>query len=56
MTGPLLRLFYEVEDGTFDYKMETMNTEQDKIREMFAGGGAAMTRRFDRILSGNNKR
>ena len=38
----VLRLFYEVEDGTFDYKMETMNTEQDKIREMFARGGAAM--------------
>ena len=38
----VLRLFYEVEDGTYDYKMEAMNTEQDKIREMFARGGAAM--------------
>ena len=38
----VLRLFYEVEGGTYDYKMETMNTEQDKIREMFARGGAAM--------------
>ena len=38
----VLRLFYETEDSTYDYKMETMNTEQDKIREMFARGGAAM--------------
>ena len=38
----VLRLFYETEGGTYDYKMETMNTEQDKIREMFARGNAAM--------------
>ncbi len=38
----VLRLFYETEGGTYDYKMETLNTEQDKIREMFARGDAAM--------------
>ena len=38
----VLRLFFETEDGTYDYKMEEMNTEQDKIRDMFARGGAAM--------------
>ena len=38
----VLRLFYGTDGGTYDYKMETMNTEQDKIREMFARGGAAM--------------
>lgn len=38
----VLRIFYETDGGTYDYKMETLNTEQDKIRDMFARGGAAM--------------
>ena len=38
----VLRLFYETEDGTYDYKMEIENMEQNKIREMFARGNAAM--------------
>lgn len=38
----VLRLFYETDNGTYDYKMETENTEQYKIRDMFARGGAAM--------------
>jgi hypothetical protein len=36
------RLFYDTDDGTYDYKMETMNNEQVKIRDMFARGDAAM--------------
>ncbi len=38
----VLRLFYETDGGTYDYKMETENAEQYKIRDMFARGGAAM--------------
>ncbi len=38
----VLTLFYETDNGTYDYKMETENTEQYKIRDMFARGGAAM--------------
>ena len=38
----VLRLFYETDGGTYDYKMETENTEQYRIRDMFARGGAAM--------------
>ena len=38
----VLRLFYGTEGGTYDYKMETQNTEQYRIRDMFARGGAAM--------------
>jgi hypothetical protein len=38
----VLRLFYETDNGTYDYKMEAENTEQYKIRDMFARGGAAM--------------
>ena len=38
----VLQLFYETDGGTYDYKMETENTEQYKIRDMFARGGAAM--------------
>ena len=38
----VLRLFYETDGGTYDYKMEVENTEQYKIRDMFARGGAAM--------------
>ena len=38
----VLRLFYGTDNGTYDYKMETENTEQYKIRDMFARGGAAM--------------
>ena len=36
------RLFYGTDGGTYDYKMEELNTEQAKIRDMFARGGAAM--------------
>ena len=38
----VLHLFYETGGGTYDYKMETENAEQYKIRDMFARGGAAM--------------
>ncbi len=38
----VLRLFYDTDGGTYDYKMETENAEQYKIRDMFARGGAAM--------------
>ncbi len=38
----VLRLFFESDNGTYDYKMETENAEQYKIRDMFARGGAAM--------------
>ncbi len=38
----VLRLFYGTDGGTYDYKMETENTEQYKIRDMFGRGGAAM--------------
>ena len=38
----VLRLFFETEDGTYDYKMDGENMEQFKIRDMFARGDAAM--------------
>ena len=38
----VLRLFYETNGGTYDYKMEKENLEQIKIRDMFAKGNAAM--------------
>ena len=38
----VLRLFYETNGGTYDYKMEVENAEQYKIRDMFGRGGAAM--------------
>ena len=38
----VLRLFFGTDGGTYDYKMETENAEQYKIRDMFARGGAAM--------------
>lgn len=38
----VLMLFFETNGGTYDYKMEQENTEQYKIRDMFARGGAAM--------------
>ncbi len=38
----VLKLFYETDGGTYDYKMEVENTEQYKIRDMFGRGGAAM--------------
>ena len=38
----VLRLFYETEDGTYDYKVDGENLEQLKIRDMFARGDAAM--------------
>ena len=38
----VLTLFFETDGGTYDYKMEQENTEQYKIRDMFARGGAAM--------------
>lgn len=38
----VLRLFYDTDGGTYDYKMELENAEQYKIRDMFARGGAAM--------------
>ncbi|MBE6559280.1 MAG: hypothetical protein E7661_09780 [Ruminococcaceae bacterium] len=38
----VLELFYETNNGTYDYKMEIENAEQYKIRDMFGRGGAAM--------------
>ena len=38
----VLHLFYNTNGGTYDYKMETENAEQYKIRDMFARGGSAM--------------
>ncbi len=38
----VLRLFYETDGGTYDYKTEVENAEQYKIRDMFSRGGAAM--------------
>jgi hypothetical protein len=38
----VLRLFFETEDGTYDYKMNGENLEQISIRDMFARGDAAM--------------
>ena len=38
----VLQLFYGTGGGTYDYKMELENTEQYKIRQMFANGNAAM--------------
>ncbi len=38
----VLRLFYETNGGTYDYKKELENAEQYRIRDMFARGGAAM--------------
>ncbi len=38
----VLRLFYETDGGTYDYKSDGENFEQYKIRDMFARGGAAM--------------
>lgn len=38
----VLKLFYETDGGTYDYKMELENAEQYRIRDMFARGGAAM--------------
>ena len=38
----LMKLFYDTDDGTYDYKMETDNAEQARIRTMFSEGNAAM--------------
>ena len=38
----VLRLFYETDGGTYDYKVDGENMEQFKIRDMFAKGNAAM--------------
>ena len=38
----VLRLFYETDGGTYDYKVDGENMEQYKIRDMFAKGNAAM--------------
>ena len=38
----VLRLFFETEGGTYDYKMDGENMEQIKIRDMFARGDSAM--------------
>jgi hypothetical protein len=38
----VLRLFFETEDGTYDYQRDGENMEQLKIRDMFARGDAAM--------------
>ena len=49
----VLTLFYGTDGGTYDYKMETENTEQYRIRDMFSRGDAAMA--TIRILDMENK-
>lgn len=54
VTEKLIKLYYETDGGTYDYKHYGLDEEQNDIRKMFAHGGAAMaTVRLMELESGD---